>query len=64
MGRNEQRLEAGLVYLMATVLQHYHSHHPSISEAVKWLNDHNCVREANKLSRSMSKPAKTMETAT
>ncbi|MBT4700658.1 MAG: hypothetical protein HOB79_06235 [Rhodospirillaceae bacterium] len=54
---NYQRLEAGLVYLMAMALQRRCPGHPSIEEASNWLGDRGHVREARLLSNSIDMSA-------
>jgi hypothetical protein len=49
MSKNQQRLEAGLVYLMAMALKRRCKDHIALSECAEWLRDQGYEREAEQL---------------
>jgi hypothetical protein len=49
MDKNQQRLEVGLVYLMAMALQRRCKDHEALSECALWLREQGYEREAKLL---------------
>jgi hypothetical protein len=49
MNRNQQRLEAGLVFLMAKALQRRCKDHEALLECAEWLHEQGYEREAEQL---------------
>jgi hypothetical protein len=57
MDRNQQRLEAGLVYLMAKALQRRCEDHEAIEDCARWLLEQGYEREAKQLVPGYSDPS-------